>query len=41
MGKNIRKKKKAHNQEYNQREAECEVCGCKVKKYNWLRNAIG
>ena len=28
MGKNINKEeKKAYNQEYNRREAHCEVCG--------------
>ena len=35
--KNIRKKK-AYNQEYKRREVECESCGCKVKKCNWLRH---
>ena len=27
-----------YNQEYNQREVECEVCRCKVRKCNWLRH---
>ena len=39
-GENIRRKKKAYNQEYNQREVECEVCRCRVKKCNcnWFRH---
>ena len=27
-----------YNQEYNQREVECEACRCRVKKCNWLRH---
>ena len=30
-----KEEKKAFNQEFNRREVQCEVCGCKVK------NAIG
>ena len=30
--------RKAYNQQYNQREVHCEVCGCRVKKCNWLRH---
>ena len=39
-GENIRRKKKAYNQEYNQREVECEACRCRVKtcNCNWLRH---
>lgn len=29
--------RKTYNQEYNRREVKCEVCGCRVKKCNWLR----
>ena len=35
MVNNIRKKRK---QEYNWKEVECESCGCKVQKCNWLRH---
>ena len=33
-----REEKKAYNKEYSQREIECEVCECWVKKCNWARH---
>ena len=33
-----REEKKAYNKEYSQREVECEVCECKVRKCNWARH---
>ena len=30
--------RKTYNQECNRREVKCEVCGCRVKKCNWLRS---
>ena len=27
-----------YNKEYSQREIECEVCECKVRKCNWARH---
>ena len=38
IGEEHEEEKNAYNQEYNQREVECESCGCKVKKCNWLRH---
>ena len=37
-GEEHKEEKKAYNQEYNRREVECESCGCKVRKCNWLRH---
>ena len=37
-GEEHKEEKKVYNQEYNQREVECEVCRCKVRKCNWLRH---
>ena len=37
-GEKHEEEKKAYNQKYNQREVECEVCRCKVRKCNWLRH---
>ena len=36
-GEQHKEEKNTYNQEYNQREVECESCGCKVKKCNWLK----
>ena len=33
-GEEHEEEKKAYNQEYNQREVECERCGCKIQKCN-------
>ena len=33
------KEEKVYNQEYNRREIECEMCGCRVKKCSWLRHS--
>ena len=33
-----REEKKVYNKEYSQREIECEVCECKVRKCNWARH---
>ena len=33
-----REEKKAYNEEYSQREIECEVCECRVRKSNWARH---
>ena len=33
-----REEKKVYNKEYCQREVECEVCECKVRKCNWARH---
>ncbi len=30
-----REERKVYNKEYCQREIECEVCECKVRKCNW------
>lgn len=38
MGRNISRRKKVYNQEYNKRELDCEVYGCKVRTCNWLRH---
>ena len=38
MGRNISRRKKVYNQEYNEREVDCEVYGCKVRTCNWLRH---
>ena len=32
--------KKAYNKEYSQREIECEVCECRVRKCNWARHLV-
>ena len=32
--------KKVYNKEYSQREIECEVCECKVRKCNWARHLV-
>ena len=37
-GEEQKEEKKVYNQEYNQREVECEACSCRVKKCNWLRH---
>ena len=34
LSKNIRRKGGHTTKNYNQREVDCEVCGCKVKKCN-------
>ena len=33
-----REEKKVYNKEYSQREIECEVCECRVRKCNWARH---
>ena len=33
-----REEKREYNKEYSQREIECEVCECKVRKCNWARH---
>ena len=33
-----KEEKKAYNKEYSQREIECEVCECRVRKCNWARH---
>jgi len=38
MGRNISRRKKVYNQEYDMREVDCEVYGCKVRTCNWLRH---
>ena len=38
MGRNISRRKKAYKQEYNEREVDCEVYGCRVRTCNWLRH---
>ena len=35
-----KEEKKAYNKEYSQREIECEVCECKVRKCNWARHLV-
>ena len=37
-GEEPKEEKKVYNQEYNQREVDCEVCRCRVRKCNWLRH---
>ena len=33
-----REEKKVYKKEYSQREIECEVCECRVRKANWARH---
>ena len=33
-----KEEKREYNKEYSQREIECEVCECKVRKCNWARH---
>ena len=33
-----KEEKKVYNKEYSQREVDCEVCECKVRKCNWARH---
>ena len=33
-----REEKREYNKEYSQREVDCEVCECKVRKCNWARH---
>ena len=37
-GEEHKEEKKVYNQEYNRREVDCEVCGCRMKKCNWRRH---
>ena len=32
--------KKVYNKEYSQREVDCEVCECRVRKCNWARHLV-
>ena len=29
-----------YNKEYSQREVDCEVCECRVRKCNWARHLV-
>ena len=33
-----REDKREYNKEYSQREVDCEVCGCRVRKCSWARH---
>ena len=33
-----REEKREYNKECSQREVDCEVCGCRVRKCNWARH---
>ena len=35
-----REEKKVYNKEYSQREVDCEVCECRVRKCNWARHLV-
>ena len=35
-----KEEKKVYNKEYSQREIECEVCECRVRKSNWARHLV-
>ena len=37
-GEEHKKEEKVYIQEYNGREVDCEVCGSKVRKFDWFRN---
>ena len=35
-----KEEKKVYNKEYSQREVDCEVCECRVRKCNWARHLV-
>ena len=35
-----REEKREYNKEYSQREVDCEVCECRVRKCNWARHLV-
>ena len=39
-GDEHKEEKKVYNKEYSQREVDCEVCECRVRKCHWARHLV-